>query len=262
MPTSAQLLSVFSIDRFNSLSDYHDIRHLGEADKDLPSMRPIINDFGELFCKHNKVEHALLSLSHRHFKLLDGERNVAWQSDEQNTLHIKAVLEDSLRLKDGEVVLPYLFMPAEVDGQVTLFPLEFVVHSKPDRIAALERDIAAVCDEDFLKDFLKLSRKNKVDGVYGIVLPSRSFLVFDQEHNSTLEGSGKESRSLLVEVVGQDKLGCEKHGSDFTTVAWRFSVSDGKVIPYSACSALRHGTEPRQLCCHCRHCQHCNYWNH
>lgn len=235
---TTSLVSAFSVDAFNSVKDYHDIRALGESDKKLPEMIPIINKFGAVFGKHHKEDNAALSLTHRHFKLLQGEKKVAWQCDAENKFHIRAVAEGDIELKSGEKLLPYHFLPVADGTSVSLIPLEFVIHRKPERIAALERDIAAICDEDFLRSFLDTARDNKVDGVYGLVLPSRAFLDFDKTIHTTVEGSGGAPRTLVIEVSDKTKL---KDNDDFTTVAWRFAAdNEGRIVPWSACSSLRH----------------------
>lgn len=262
--SAMSLLSSFSVNAFNGLvSDYHDVRVYG--DKKLPEMFPIIDKFGSVFIKHGKEKHASLCLSHRHFSLKEGEMKVARQNSD-TVLSIKATSKDEiqelLQAHPGSKLIPYLFFPTKTcEGKASLIPLEYSFETKQSRISELDAGLEAVCDEEFLLDFLDTAAKHRVDGVYGISLHNRDGLQFDRATQATLEGSGDEDRTLVVKVV--DKPDVE--GEDVTTVAWSFSkdTATGKVVPAAACSSLRHGHPDGivKLCYHfCNH--YCVYGNH
>lgn len=251
------MILTFSVDTFNGLVGHYDhVRHYG--DKDLGDMLPIINKFGDLFIKHGVEKHAGLSLSHRHFKLKEGEKKLARQPD-RSTLIIKAVPED-----EATRALPYLLLPVagSAGNGPQLVPLEYVLHEDAAQMKSLEGDIERVCNEEFLQEFLELAAANKVDGVYGLTLASRDTLEVNKQTHGTLEGSGCQPRSLVVKVIRKDD-DSDENNKDITTVAWKFKEDavTGKVVPISACSSLIHGEAG--ACWHqCNHCGHCSNYYH
>eukprot|EP00542_Grammatophora_oceanica_P021435 CAMPEP_0194046134 /NCGR_PEP_ID=MMETSP0009_2-20130614/19735_1 /TAXON_ID=210454 /ORGANISM="Grammatophora oceanica, Strain CCMP 410" /LENGTH=295 /DNA_ID=CAMNT_0038691301 /DNA_START=70 /DNA_END=956 /DNA_ORIENTATION=+ len=228
----------FSVEAFNQVSDYFDVRKYGDRDKKLYDMLETVNAFGSLFCEHNMETIAGLSLSHRHFDLKEGELKVAIQESDQ-LLRIKATPTHAIPA--GAKVLPYLFQPIkDDDGVVRLVPLEYVIHKDPKHIKALEREIKAICDPAFLHNFWNLGESQGVQGLYGIFLQSRHFLRYSSKKEGTVEGTGDGDRSLEVKVVPKTKILEEP---DTTTVGWSFRKDGetGRVIPVSACSSLGHG---------------------
>ena len=175
---TATLISNFSVQAFNDVADYDDVRAFGEKDKDLPSLKPTIDAFGSLFADCKKNQHASLSLIHRHFLLKEGEKKVAWQDDENQILIIKATQASEYADDDDKKLLPYLFQVVEKeDGKPTLIPLEFVLHSKQDRYELLQEQLEVISDETFLTKFLKLTKEMDGGNLFGILLPARDFLL-------------------------------------------------------------------------------------
>lgn len=257
MATSVVQLRSFDHEVFNSIPDYHKVRHLGDIDKNLSSMLPIINKFGDIFIKHGIEKFAGLTLIHRHFLLKAGEYKVAKQTE--NELHIGAIAfpgDDKLM---SENINPYMFLPRDIGEKevLDLYPLEFVHHLDLSNITQIKAEIEAIQNVAFLRDFHEVAKAEGVEGIYGIILHSRDNISFDKKFQTLIEGSGTDDRSLVVKVIPREEL----KGSDSTTVGWSFHKNcQGKVFPMAQCYSALHGESEGIHNCegwnHCYHCEH------
>jgi hypothetical protein len=252
---ATSIILPYTVDAFNKVNDYFHVRKYGDRNKKYFDMLATVNEFGDLYCKHDMEATAGLSLSHRHFDLKEGEMKIATQVDD-HLLRIKATPTHAIPV--GAKVLPYLFQPVmDETGKVCLVPLEFVIHEESKYIAALESEIKAICNPTFLQEFWALADSHKVQGLYGIFLMSRHSLRYSNKEG-TVEGSGEGDRVLEVKVVPKIEILEEP---DSTTVGWSFRKdgATGRVMPVSACSSLGHGgpdADDTMTCSVCPHCHH------
>jgi hypothetical protein len=252
---TASIILPYSVEAFNQINDYFHVRKYGDRDKKYYEMLDTVNAFGDLYCKHDMDATAGLSLSHRHFDLKKGEMKIATHVSDQ-FLCIKATPTHAIPAEAK--VLPYLFQPIKDEaGLVRLVPLEFVIYEDPKHIEALEREIKAICDPNFLNEFWNLAETLKVQGLYGIFLMSRHFLRYTNK-DGTVEDAGEGDRTLQVTVVPKVEILAK---TDSTTVGWSFRKDGdtGRVVPVSACSAVGHGGPDADDTLNCGVCPHCHH---